>query len=131
MDDAIEQFWLMMKPELIKLKELVGSHKLPLVKIYSRILLLIYHNREYYDVVVSCQNYTALYQIVEIFQPLITASWSKYNTQDYKRALTLFSWEFAGRICCWGKFEKFDFDKVSVHARELAKLSENATQRLA
>lgn len=131
MDDAIEQFWHEKNPELKQLAAEIAERDLTLRKIYTRILVFIYHNREYYDVIVSCRNYISLREILEIFRPLISTKWSRYESKKIEYAFTILTWEFAGEIFYWGKIEKFDFNKILKHSQRLARLSENATQRLA
>lgn len=131
MDDAIEQYWHTMEPEIKELFKEANRHSPTLSIIYVQILLLIYHNREYYDTILSCNNWIALREIVEIFKPYVIYGWSKYEPETFERAFVIFSLEFAGEIYFWGKNEKFNFDRIGFHAKALAKLSENATQRLA
>lgn len=131
MDDAISQFLHAKKPELEELYVALGTEQLSLTKIYKRILIFIYQNREYYDAILACGNYIALEDIINIFGPTISRGWSNYADDKTARAMIIFSLEFAGEIYFWGQKEQFDFDKISGHAKALAKLSENATQRLA
>ncbi len=131
MDDAIEQYWHDLEPSLKELASELGGRNLSLTKIFTKILIFIYHNREYYDVVLTCGNYVALSVIIEIFLPLLSKGWSKYNQSKSELAIAIFAGEFSGEIYYWGRKEHFNFDRILEHAKTLAKLSENATQRLA
>lgn len=131
-DDAINQFWHAKDEELAELKTELGRfNEISIEKMFSKILIFIYHNREYYDVVVTRENPLPIVKIVEIFRDKIQQSWSKYDETVMQRCTMIFSWEFSAEICYWGKYERFDFDRIPTRVRELVRLCQNATQRLA
>lgn len=129
MDDAIEQFWHAKDGELLRLKQSLGN--IDVEKIISKILLYVYRNRDYYYVAAKKENPAPFKKIVEVFCDTFGQSWSRYDETVMQRCMMIFSWEFSAAICYWGKYEKFDFDRIPARARELVRLCRNATQRLA
>ena len=99
--------------------------------IFFKILYFIYQNRDYYEIVISRGNSQALTKIAETFRPVIKRGWSNYGTEAEEKCFCLFSWELSGVLYYWGTFEKFDFGRITQHAKELSRLAQNATKRLA
>ena len=138
MDEAIDLFFHKMEPQL---KCLVGENgsspsrerskkRRSLEMTFFKILYFVYQNREYYEVVIEKGHSQTLIKIAEEFRPVIARGWSTYGIEIDEKCFCVFAWELSGVLYYWGYYEKFDFDRIAQHAKELTKLARNATKRL-
>lgn len=131
MDAAFSQLNYKYKEQLEQLrKEVTETNLSDLELIYSKILFFIYNNREYYSTMIYCRNAIPFIDIITIFRVVLTRTWSNYGSEVNSYLFHLFSWEAASVIVYWGKKERFSKSKINDYAKKLAKLSQNASQRL-
>ena len=131
MDAAFEQLNHKYKEQLEQLrKETVSTNIADLEALYSRLLYFIYNNHEYYSTMIYCHNAIPFLEMISIFRIPIIRKWSNYGGEANDYAFQIFSWEASAIIIYWGKKERFSKSKLPSYAKKLAKLSQNATQRL-
>ena len=131
MDAAFEQLNHKYKKQLEALrKEIAETHVTDQELIYSKILFFIHNNREYYSTMIFCHNPVPFLEAISTFRVILSKTWSNYGGELNDYIFHLFSWEASSVIVYWGQKDHFYKSKIPEYAEKLAKLSQNATQRL-
>lgn len=95
----------------------------------TRLLILIYRNRTFVDILVRMHNIELALIVMSKIRPILTKNWSIYDRATNQRIYTFFSAEFITEIALWAVQENFNFNTVESHAQRLQNFTTTACQR--
>ncbi len=95
----------------------------------TRLLILIYRNRTFVDILVRMHNVELGLIVMSKIRPILTKNWSIYDRATNQRIYTFFSAEFITEIALWAVQENFNFNTVESHAQHLQNFTTTACQR--
>ena len=97
--------------------------------LYTKMLLYVYKNRDYYEMVIKCQAAAPLNAITEIATPKILETWQagsrrKITDLELEKKMVILKWENSGILWWWGEKHKFTDKKITSTAKRMTVLAE-------
>ena len=114
----------------LEVKKLLKDETCSLEKGYRNILFTLYKHKNYLNVIIKASNIEVSTKVMKILRPFITKNWSNYGTKVNDIVFHHLSAVAIAEIILWRK-EQFSIDKISLHAHNLALLTNNAPKSLA
>jgi AcrR family transcriptional regulator len=106
----------------IEVRKASNDKTITLERFYRNVLLFFFKNKEYVALVVESRNIRIETEVMRYIRPYITSYWNKYNPETNDYIYQQLALNFIAEVGFWHN-ERYDFDAINRHAKNLASLT--------